>query len=409
MHEFRTLFQIPAENLPKFEANLAKLSKKAVKLGFDPILPFVVSNEMKDFGRGVGKVRVYNVHLMVDSPKLEGWVFAGRLDHSQETGTLVRAVPNTGLEIPAEYRTAMPHCDHCNVKRYRRDSYIVCEEATGTFKQVGSTCLADFMGHDAYKIARLAEFLANAMQYGRDSEQFVGADRRFWDVESFLVHTAAAIRAYGWVSGGAAKDRLDIVSTREHALGNLHWSTHKDGGYGTSCGWFPEMTPTEADEKFAADALAWVLEFEKKPTLSDYESNVLVIAKAVTMEGRHAGLAASIVGVYSTHLARNAERKVAPGANSTHLGQMGDRIKFGHAVVTGTFTIERDMGTTYIYSFLTHDGNVVKWFASKSQGIMRGETVEIVGTVKKHGDFRSVKETVVTRARLKRVTEKLAA
>ncbi|RYD61454.1 MAG: hypothetical protein EOP83_16990 [Verrucomicrobiaceae bacterium] len=334
MTEFRTLFQIPADNLASFEDKLAKLSKRSVRMGCGEILPFIASNELKDFGRDIGKVRVYNVHLMADTPKIDGWVFAARLDHSQETGTLIRSVPNFSRDIPTKYRDAAPHCDHCTVRRYRRDSYIVCNEETGAFAQVGSSCLADFMGHDAYKIARLAEYLSQAGEYARLGEQFVGADRRFLDVEEFLVSAAGAIRLYGWASAKFARDREDVVPTRDHAESNSHRRMGKSG-YGTCNGWYEYFDTTDEDRQMAADALAYVLAFADKPVLSEYESNVLVIAKAVSMEYRHAGLAASIVGIYHTHLNRAALQKATEGKKaSAHVGQPGDKVEFGTARVT---------------------------------------------------------------------------
>lgn len=414
--EFRTLFQIPAANLEKFEANLAKLSKKAVKLGLDPILPFVASNELKRLSDG-REHRVYNVHLMCDVPKLNGWVFAGRLDHSQETGTLVRAVPNFSREIPESYRTAMPACDHCKVRRYRRDSYIVCHEETGEFRQVGSTCLADFMGHDAYRTAKLAEFLSYALQYGRAGEQFVGADQRFIDTELFLGYAAWAVRKFGWVSGSAAKDRDDITATRSLAADNLLRSHYYTGGIvdehgfmARGIGYVAYEEPSEEDYALAAEAHAWVLGFEQKASLSEYESNVLVVAKAVTLEYRHLGLAASIVGVYANNKAREAKAKhAAPQGESKHVGKPDERLNFGAARVLHVTPLENYYGTKYLYGFLTDQGDVVKWFANKSQGLLRGERVTLVGTVKSHDIYNGNKQTIITRAKVEREQEAKAA
>jgi hypothetical protein len=407
MHEFRTLFQIPADNLAVFEDKLAKLSKRSVKMGCGEILPFIASNELKDFGDH-GKVRVYNVHLLCDQPKLDGWVFAARLDHSQETGTIVRSVPNFDREIPAKYRDAAPHCDHCKVRRYRRDSYIVCNEVTGDFAQVGSTCLADFMGHDAYKVARLAEYLTCAGEYARLGEQFIGGDRRFIDMEDFLNSAAGAVRMYGWVSTKFARE-YGNVATRDHAEGNTFRVPGK-GGYFTCNGQYAFYEPTDEDKAFAAAAVAYVMAFNEKTTLSEYESNVLVLARSVSIEYRHAGLAASIVGIYWLHLNREALRKAKQGkGESAHVGQPGDKVDFGAARVTSARPTETDFGMTYIYRFVTEEGNIVVWFASKSQQMAQGDTVMLTAKVKKHDAYNGTKQTVVTHAKFTLVAQQQAA
>lgn len=407
MDEQRTLYQIPADNYPAFEAKVAKLSKRAVKLGCDPILPMVFSNELKDFGKGYGKVRVYNVFFNIENPKLNGWSFAARLDHSQETGTLIRSVPTFGRDIPAHYRDAAPHCDHCRVRRYRRDSYVVCEDATDTFKQVGSSCLADFLGHDAYRMARLAEFLATAGGYAQGASEWVGADRRFIDVEDFLACAAWAVRKLGFTSKKVAME-YSKASTATVAMGCLsrNWGSnpvhemHFDG-----IGWVEFEAPSDADVAFAEAARAWVQEFASKDTISEYEANAMVIAKAVVMEPRHLGLAASIIGIYARHLDREAQRKreAAERKGSEWLGNVGGKVEAGEVRVAGHVPVDGTYGTTHLYTFITTSGSVLKWFSSKSLNLLVGDIVMVAGTVKKHDVYKDVRQTVLTRCKVERL------
>ena len=127
-------------------------------------------------------------------------------------------VPNCTVVLPEQYRHAKnTTCDHCNVNRYRRDTFVVHNDETKEFKQIGSTCLKDFFGHDPAKIAKMAELLGYAYECGKAGEHFVGGDLRYIELQSYLEHTAAMVRKHGWISGGAAYKDERLISTRQRA------------------------------------------------------------------------------------------------------------------------------------------------------------------------------------------------
>lgn len=289
--ETQTIFRIPAENLPKFEAQIAKLSRRSEKLVGLPIKPFVFGYEDKKLSDG-RLHRVFEVMLTAETPVIDGWTFVARIDHSQEAGNLLRAVPNLGVAIPEHFRQAEPCCDHCQVRRYRRDTFLLHHAETGAFKQVGHTCLIDFFGHDVSRVAKYAEILGYAEACARGGEQFVGGDLRFIEVEAFLHHCAAAVRVEGrFVSRKTAMNSVDeVLPTASRAHHTMFPTPRRP---------VPEdERPTDADKALAAEALAWALALGDQPQLSDYEHNLLVIARSPMMEYRAEGLAASIIGSY---------------------------------------------------------------------------------------------------------------
>lgn len=293
--EGRTIFEIPAENHAKFEAQIAKLSRKAEKLMGVSFTPFTFSHDQVELADGKMH-RVYSVLLNAVTPKVEGWTFVARLDHANETGTIIRMVPDAG-ELPESYRHALStRCDHCNVNRFRRDTFVVRNDETGEFKQVGSSCLKDFFeGQDPYKIAKLAELLGYAYECGKGAEQFVGGDMRWISVEEYALCAARAVLTKGWVSGKAAYENPSLTSTREMA-----WAIYSHTGEWTNHHWVSgqreAFTPVETE--LAEAALEWAQSLRSKTEMNDYEHNISVIADATMMEPRSAGLAASIVGVF---------------------------------------------------------------------------------------------------------------
>jgi hypothetical protein len=383
----RTKFLIPEANYPKFEAQIAKLSRKSMKLIGEEIMPVVFGYEYKPFSEGSKETyKVFNVLLTASTPVLDGWEFVARLDHTNETGTIVRTVPTYHGEIPTKYRESVVKCDHCNVQRYRRDTFVLRNEQ-GEFQQVGSTCLKDFFGHDPYKIAKLAELLGYVNECARAAQEwgeFTPANRRWVELVPFLACAAQEVRKNGWVSRTVAKEK-DINATADYAI------TDYLGG-----GRYPEQVPTQADFDLAEQALEWAQSLSAKEYLNDYENNLLVIANAEWIEFRSCGLAASIVGVFFM----NQERaKKAAAGPSKHVGTLGERVTV-EAVVTGNSSRENNFGgITYNYRFLSGD-DVVVWFASVNSNLSIGDKVKLTGTVKKLDNFNGKNQTILTRCKV---------
>jgi hypothetical protein len=308
--EGRTTFNIPEANWAKFLAKIEKLSRRSVKLIGQEITPFVFGYDFLKDSQG-RDYKVIQVLLTAEVPRVDGWTFVARLDHSQEAGTLIRMVPNSGVKLPERYRNCQPNCDHCKVRRQRRDTFVLCEEATGTFQQVGSTCLVDFFGHDPSKMAAYAELLGYATETGRGFEELTGFggmyDRRYVDLEEYLGHAARSVRQHkGYVSMKAVREAEErgvyLTSTREDAYHSMY-PVNGD----------TESAPRVLDEDraVAAAALEFIRVECQKPNLSDYMHNVSVIAHSEMIESRHCGIAASIIFCYLRHVERSTPRPAA--------------------------------------------------------------------------------------------------
>lgn len=324
----RTIYLIPEANFARFEKEMGKLSRRAEKIAGFPIKPFTIGFQMQDQKDGT-LLKLLEVYLQCEQPKISGYTFVARIDHSNETGNIVRCVPNTGIELPVAFRNASPNCDHCRHRRLRRDTFIVRNDETGSFNQVGSTCLKDFFGHDPLKVARMAELLGYADEAARaESEPGEGhglTDRRWVNLDSYLTYVASVIRTNGWVSGKVARQE-GIDSTREIAWGRMH---AKDA-------------VTDADVALAEAALAWAHTLRDKAEPNEFEHNLLVVAEAAYIEFRSMGLAAAIVGCFP-------DRQRAP--SSVQVGNMEGLI--------GLFRNAKESGLRFPKFHLSLDGEPV--------------------------------------------------
>lgn len=373
------IFKIPEANMKKFEAALEKLSRKAIKLGGEAFMPVPFNYEMVKVGNGK-VIKVFDVLLDCTIPQINGWEFIGRIDHANgEVGNIVRALPNK--VVPEQYRTTGCTCDHCNINRFRRDTYVLQNVETKETKQVGSSCLKDFLGHDPVKLAKIAELLSYANECARGYTNIIGDDHRYLILAEFLQFVSMATRHQGYfVSRSLAKDK-GMTCTSSAAL---------DLMYAHDVDHWEQIS--KADEELAEKAIEWATALsESGKDLSDYEHNINVLAVSGAIEFRSCGYAASIINAYQR--ATDPRPAYVPKV-SNYLGEKGKKID-----LVGTFkhvspTNGRFPG--YRYTFADDDGNLVVWFTGINLDIERGSKCHVAGKVKDHSEYNNVKSTIVS-------------
>lgn len=372
-------FKIPEANYTKLEKAIEKLNSKAIKLCGEMIQLIPYSYEMVDAGHG-HMMKVYEVLIDCIAPKLNGWSFIARIDHSnKELGNIVRPVP--GVMLDDRFRTSASVCEHCNVKRFRRDTYVVREDATGDTKQVGSTCLKDFLGHEnAEKVAKMAELIGYAVECARGYTNTTGEDHRYINLEIYLSYVAQDIRARGYYYSRTAARQQGGQSSADSALYHMEVGGYED--------------PKEDDRKLAEVAIAWVQDLgEGGRQLTDYEHNIHVIAASGCCEYRSLGFAASIVGAFLRNQPKQARRE------SQHLGHVGERIDV-QVTMKSVRVVESMFGSSFLNTFVTQEGDVLKTFTNKSLAD-EGKTVSLRGTVKQHDEYKGQKQTMLSRVVVK--------
>lgn len=404
---FVETYRIPEENLGVLEKRIKKLNRHAKKIGVSPVI-MVITNQSEDvMEKGGGVIRFKFVEIHGQSPVIEGWTFLATIQHTTvrrddtSATNIVRVVP--GEEIPDKYRATDPTCDHCKTSRIRKDTYIVRHEDEG-FKQVGSSCLKDFLGHaDPHGMARYAEFLGifRSEATGGWCDVDPSIARSYMDTETYLLYVAATIRSFGWVSRTEGRN-AQCTATADLAL-DLMFDRSQIAE--------PKVSIRKSDTREVEIALEWVrVDLPKKNNLNDYLSNLVVACTETVTEIRSAGIVASLIATYRREREREFEREKEReiGGNSDWVGELDKRID-----VTLTVVWLRDFhgyyGVTTMHKFLDGDGNVLVWFASNpfiipheesedgTTAMVQGGTYELRGTVKRHDERDGIKQTILTR------------
>lgn len=397
------VYQIPAENYEDFEQRMAFLNRKAAKLHCPPIAYRTIGEELihdnRDGRRGL-KYKAYAVEVSGETPMIQGWQFIGSIDHTTTidiNGTptcIVRSIP--GEHVPDRYRTSGCFCDHCRINRRRNNTYILLR--SGEYKQVGGDCLKDFFDdNDPHEAARWAEILCDL---DKDIDKFRepngGGSGYLVQLVEYLSWVSLDIRSNGWISRTKARDSDDYrtVATADSAFYRMTDKRRDEDD--------PE--PTENDREKAREAIEWAKHLGPEAEASEYLLNIRVLAQAGEANYKSLGYAASILPSHYRTLEREAEAK-RQATNSQHIGEIGEKVELDLTLLN----VHESYGeqyTTHICKFQDSDGNIIIWFASggayHSSGLPDyepGQRIRLRGTVKEHGEFRGVAQTVITRCK----------
>lgn len=425
-------YSIPEPNLDQLKKKLDKLVAKSRRLGVSQIAysigdPQDVMYERKreavtsrpyyekfrgDPTKGPLKETVYIKHYPVSvsgvTPRIGGWSFVATLQHLTDddgkTINLLRVVPGHSDRLPEKYRTAdASNCDHCcRMIRTRKDTFILRNNTTGEYQQVGRSCTQDFLGgKDPHEEAKLLEYMLTALADAEEGEDWSGGgggDRyESFAMSVFLSQTAAVIRKDGWLSRGKARQMEESggASVRSTADITLFLLSPPFGRPDVHATMVREYAPQEVDRNVATAALEYAREsLGQNPDRNDYEHNLYVALTQSSVSRRTAGIVASAIPYYLRHVEQLVERQKS--ASSQWVGKLNERSDF-IVVPLSVKQLDTQYGTSYLHRFITSDGNILTWFASTNPEVEIGKEYQITATVKKHDEYKGAKQTVVTR------------
>lgn len=390
----RTVRLTPAEFVAT-KAKLAKLNARAEKRGFTG--RFEITGERVEITRTIAlgftiTEVFYKSAITGETPRYNGWTFLARVDAVGDTFTLATA---PGVDRVDRDLVRPGHCDHCESNRYRKNTYLVQDE-DGVVKNVGSTCIKDFLGWSG-NFAFISEDEVKGDLFGAG----YGGGEMTWTVDTVLAAAYAAIRAYGFTSSqGYGRTTANVVRL-------IIGATKPSKNEGAELQLLREYAD-DATAK-ASTVREWVLSDEFGGN-SGYVDNLKAAVAAGEAGWKQLGLLASAPHAYIRHLETAPERearqaqwdaekaaKAAQKATSTFLGRVGEKLEVKGTIIAISYSAHKH-GTTVRYTIERADKNIVKWSASSEVlGDKEGVEVHIIGTIKEHEEFNGLKKTIVTR------------
>lgn len=354
------------------------------------------------------------VEVFGEAPKYKNEVFVARVEFVG-SDCLVHRVPFVEIAPEPRFQKTDCSCDHCGKDRTRKDVYIVHNTETGQQKQIGRTCLRDYLGIDNPEkiVGRFTFWSELAGGRGEDDDCLVGlADYGSFVSTKYLLSLAVAdIRTDGWVSGAAAAQNEKLSSTASR-VGRVIWpQRYKDGNLDREESEFREAMMEKVTEEDRATADAAIAYFSglENPS-SDYEHNLSVLLKAKTLPKRsHFALVVSGASAYLRHIEKlNTRQKMfEQKKNSVYVGTVGERmrdleLKLDQIINFGKSNFNRYQDSI-LQIFVDNDGNQFSWFTTSGTGkIGVGNTAKFDATVKEHREYNGIKQTILTRVKEKK-------
>lgn len=325
---------------------------------------------------------------------INDWEFIAELEHT-ENGNIITGV--AGVEVPERYYTSKPMCEHCNSKRFRKNTYIVRNKQTGEFKQVGKSCLKDFThGMSAEAVTQYMSLFDTLIE-GETPEPGC-AFQRYVSTKEYLLYVAETIRHFGYT-----RSSDEGISTASQAI-DFYDAAH---GRAVTKEYLQDLIDkmesvnfdidNQSSVELVSNALVWISEQEEN---NNYIHNLKTACSLEYVKGNF-GLYASLFPAYDRDLERTAKRKAVQSVeqSSEFVGEISDRITVKIQSVKCVTSWETDFGITRIYKLIGADGNVYTWKTGKYLDDTTNE-MSITGTAKAHTEFRGIKQTELTRCRV---------
>ena len=397
-----TQYSIYEGNMERLEKKLNRIYGKCKKYGCE-FSYRQVGEEFKELKDDQGNK--YTARFMIVEAEgkavVNGWKFIASVEHT-EKGNIINRIGE--IEVPERYYSSKAICEHCNSKRYRKDTYIVMNEESGEFKQVGKSCLNDFT--NGLSAEAVAQYISLFNELIQGEAPCGGRGERYYKSETILRYAAETIKHFGYV-----RTQDSGIST---ASRSFDYYCVKYGGWmlleDVRKKLIQEMDSVGFNEDSAdtvqtvADALSWVSQQEES---NNYIHNLKTACGLEYVTGRNLGILISLFPTYNRELEYQAEKSErerqwaaerASEANSQHIGNIGDRITVQVNSVVCLTSWETEWGITRVYKIVDANGNVYTW--KTSSFIEEDKVNTIKGTVKEHKEFRGINQTELTRCKV---------
>lgn len=388
-------YRIYEGNMERLEKKLNRIAKKCKKYGNDFKYEQIGEEFAEHTDEDGNKYTVRYVIIEAEGTAIiNDWKFIASVEHT-EKGNIIKSCCE--VEVPERYYTSECICEHCNSRRYRKDTYIVQNTETGEFRQVGKSCLKDFTcGMSAEGIASYISLFDELIQGEVIEGGYHGI--RYIEVKESLQYIAETIRHFGYVKSDdvrPTKQRAREYYEVEHGM----LSGYYDRKRAEELRMEMESVSFNCDSEYAKDLTENVLKWiEEQEESTNYIHNLKTVCSLEYISFDKFGLLASMFPTYDKQLVREKQKaeEKAQEQQSEYVGNVGDRITIQIADFKIVTSWETEYGLTKIFKIVDTDGNIYTW---KTSGGIADGTEIIVGTVKAHNEYRDVKQTELTRVR----------
>lgn len=399
-------FEIPESIFDKFKNEVEKLQRKAVKLQVTAPEYKVVGSSWKEIPNPIDKDEVCMAKfLQIEFDEvnvvLNGWKVVCRIQKNDSNLVGVKNVNNAFYypyeeNIPQDcYHKSPSLCEHCgrNIPS-RKTTYILRNVESNEYKQVGSSCVHDFVS-STNNIESILKWISEFTDYVKAlaSDKFEDVEhKRYYPTKSYLAAIVTMYAEAGFIE--------EIPPT--------HNASYRHPSYYEFDKFLHSNPYIESNPKIDAE-IEKILEFHRKnfeelnakESLDVYENkhrnaSTAVLAAYMTEDPEY--IREFIYAVYLYYKYISKELYVG---NNEYLGQIGDTIQV-RAKLRENFKHNGNFGEYYLARFLTHDGYkltafvpLTNKFALYLERMHIGCEIVFEARVKSHDEYKGDKSTKI--------------
>jgi hypothetical protein len=382
---------IPEENLDKFEKRVNKLNKLSKKLNLVPIEYKITGEHFEKIKEDESDprqiyfipdnqiiiVKIFEIELTGELPQIPNWEFVGVIEHQKEMNVIKKMA---NVEIDKKYYKVGCTCEHCKTNRVRKTTILVKNVKTNEFKQVGKSCLKDYLGHNALECFEWINTVNCLDEF--DSSDFIQR-MKYFDIESILLMTVNHLKLNNFISGRAS------METGEQSTASYINCNYINFNYN-------RVTEEEKTEVKA------IIEFIKNIELTnnDYVNNLVSLCSNRYFDIKNIGYVVSMVPYYEKEMKKIKERELRKNSNiSKFVGSIKDKIE-KELIYVNCFGYETQWGWNHLFKFIDAENNVYIWSTTKGLIANEGDKIKLKGTIKKHKEYMEEKQTYLTRCKI---------
>lgn len=390
-------YYIPKFNLEKLIKLVNRLSKKT-KVEFSYDEDDIVIEKYDEKGVEY-KYATIGVELDINY-KVGDYEVVAELEHYGKANVINQI--NLDYEVPTQYRTCKPYCEHCNKLRRRANTFLLVDK-NHNYKQVGKSCLNDYTGIDTLSLIKQVSSIMKLLR----KEGTIDDELRNW-----------------LLSDSAPKyEPVDYLVNRMYQL-VLEKGYSKENQIP-----FADFDSYVYDEELS-DKVNEILNVVNTDWYSDNEycHNVKVIINAGYTTTKHWKLLLSYVSSALKYLQKQEQKRLRErerelklqSESNKYLGSVGDKIEFEVASIVLLYEIPSQYyytPDTNVYKIVTKTGQTIIWKTQQhiyEDGTDKdGNTLfgcmingsdcyftRIKGTIKELNEYKGEKQTVVTRCKI---------
>ena len=338
------------------------------------------------------------------------WAFGGSVEPSGVEGKNFVNVnlsgKDLGFVVPSKYFTVNPcTCDYCKTNRKRNKTYLIVNQKTGEWKQLGKECLKLFVtGIDVDAIATFESFIKEAEEAANPGDEFFHNRRLgFVKVADALALSCAVYRERGYLATRDAVGDFNDFCNRNIVQRKLAQQYGYDSDFlnisNSVRNEIDEIT-VKTDTAIAKEDVEVAIEMVKRFPDEPYYNNLKVIVENEYIPLNKLGLLVSIPKAIDRYEdeKKKQEEKERLAAESDYLGSIGEKISVNFVSGREVACCETQFGLLRIYEFKGMSGNTIVWRSSSSKDIP--ESGVVTGTVKAHEEYNGAKQTIILRAKI---------